>query len=76
MRLYRYNGTPYDRYIQYILLNDNYEFATCFNPEVKLDKDYIKFYADIIRKNKYNNDESWVEITDIKKINLFKMKYL
>lgn len=76
MRLYRYTGTPYDRYIQYLFLDDNYEFATCFNPEKKLDKDYIQHYADWIRKGKYKGDENWVEITDIKKINLFKMRYL
>lgn len=76
MRLYRYLGTPYDRYIQYILLDDNYEFATCFNPEIKLDKNYIKHYANEIRQGVYRGDKYWAEITDIKKINLFKMRYL
>lgn len=76
MRLYRYLGTPSDNYIQYILLDDNYEFATCFNPEIKLDKNYIQHYTDLIRQKEYEGDENWVEITDIKKINLFKMRYL
>ena len=76
MRLYRYLGTLSDNYIQYILLDDNYEFATCFNPEIKASQDYIQHYANLIRKNKYKSDENWVEITDIKKINLFKMRYL